>query len=254
MKPLKILVVDDDRDLALGLAEMMEMMDHQVSVVHSGEDAVSTFTAEHFDIAFMDMKLPGINGVEAFAQIRQSKPDARVVMMTGFRVDQLLEQAVEHGAVRILRKPFTPDEIFGALGEIEPEGIILIADDDPDFCESIEPALADAGYRVLVAHTGQDALDKVVNGDVNLLVLDLRLPIISGIEVYRELKRLGRAVPTIIVTGYRAEELGSIDELQSMSVTGCLFKPFEMKQLMSEIDKIFNAPGATDGGAISLAG
>lgn len=239
MRSLKILVVDDDRDLALSLSEMLEMMDHKVTVVHTGEDAISAFAAAQFDLTFMDVKLPGITGVDAFSEIRKIKPDAKVVMMTGFRVDQLLEQAVNYGAVRVLRKPFEPAEILESLDAVKPEGIVLVADDDPDFCDSVEPALTDAGYRVLVARTGQDAIDRVLNDSIDVLLLDLRLPIISGLEVYRELTRLGRAVPTIIVTGYRAEEEESIDVLQSMSVTGCLFKPFEMSRLMAEIDKVF---------------
>jgi DNA-binding response OmpR family regulator len=77
-----------------------------------------------------------------------------------------------------------------------------------------------------------------VTEPVDVLVLDLRLPVLHGLDVYMELKRRGRELPTILVTAYRTEEAKSIDALRSMSVTGCLFKPFEPAELLNAIDEV----------------
>ena len=86
---LSILVVDDDIDNASSLGELFEMEGHHVRVVHSGEDAIIAYCRENFDVAFMDVMMPGMNGVESFLEIRRLKPAARVFMMTGYSVEEL---------------------------------------------------------------------------------------------------------------------------------------------------------------------
>ena len=79
MTALSILVVDDDIDNAHSLGELFEIEGHNVRVVHSGEDAISAYCRETFDVAFMDVMMPGKNGVESFLEIRRLKPSARVM-------------------------------------------------------------------------------------------------------------------------------------------------------------------------------
>ncbi len=233
MKPLRIFVVDDDRDFAESLADVLEPQGHTVALAFSGEEAVQRFDAEDFDITFMDVRMPGMDGVESFLEIRKMKPGAKVVMMTAYSVEQLLDKAIEEGALGVLRKPFETDDLIKMLDAIKRRGIILVIDDDDDFAASVETFLTGHGYHVLVARTGEEAVEKVLANGIDLLVLDLRLPVLSGLDVYLELKNRGRALPTIIVTAYAAEEKESIDALRSMSVTGCLVKPFDPAELLA---------------------
>lgn len=236
MTGLRILVVDDSRDFAESLADALEPRGHTVALAFSGEEAVQRFETEDFDITFMDVRLPGMNGVESFFALRKMKPDAKVMMMTAHSVEPLLRQAVDGGAVGVLRKPFDMDDLLKTLDTIRPAGIVLVVDDDEDFAESVEKFLTDRGYRVLVARTGEEAVATVLANSIDLLVLDLRLPVLSGLEVYLELKKHDRAVPTIIVTAYAAEEKETIDALRSMSVAGCLVKPFEPTELLAALE------------------
>jgi two-component system response regulator HydG len=231
---VSILIVDDDRDLAESLADVLEARGYAVELAGSGEEGVARFRQRDFDLVFTDVKLPGMNGVESFFAFRRIKPDAKVVMMTGFSVEQLLAQAIENGALAVLHKPFAIPDILAVLERIKPHGVVVIADDDPDFADSIEPVLRGAGYKVLVARDGEDAVAKVARGGVDLLVLDLGLPLLSGLEVYLRLKDAGKLVPTIVVTG-REQELGAdIATLQTMA-EGFLVKPFDPAHLLRAI-------------------
>ena len=138
MTKLRVFIVDDDIDFAESLAEVIARRGHSVELAHSGEDAVERFRDAEFDIAFMDVKLPGMNGVESFFEIRKNKPDAKVMMMTGYSVENLLRQAIDNGALGVLRKPLDFDEVLEALKKVKPNGLVLIADDDPDFVASLE--------------------------------------------------------------------------------------------------------------------
>ncbi len=237
-RPLDILVVDDDRDLAEAIGEALEMAGHNPTLAGSGTEAIDAYSRERFDITFLDVKLPDIYGVETLTIIRQMDSTARVVMMTGYRIDQLLAEAAENGAVKVLHKPFAMEAILSTLQEVLPSGMVLVADDDPDFAAGTEQLLRAHGYNVLVARTGKEAVEQALANTLDVLVLDLRLPVLHGLEVYQELKKQGRCIPTIIVTGFAEEESGSLDTLKSLSVTGCLFKPFEPERLLEAVDGI----------------
>ena len=238
MKPLKVFVVDDDPDFAEGVALILELEGHEVAFASTGEEAVERVREEHFDITLMDVRMPGINGLESMLEIRSIKPDAKVIMMTAYSAEHLLDRAVEEGALGVLHKPITSSTLVQALLRAQPNGVILIADDDPDFVAGIKPMLTDAGYRVDVAHTGEEALDKLLAGTFDVLLLDLRLPVLTGFQVYDELRRLGRTVPTIVVTGYASEEQASIGSMLQMSVSQFLVKPVRSDALVQAIEQL----------------
>ena len=221
MCALRVFIVDDDQDFAESLALLIEGRGYQVELAFSGEEAIAKFREQDFDITFMDVRLPGKNGTESLLDIRKFKPSARVVMMTGYSVEQLLEQAVEHGAWGVLDKPIDIHQLLEMLERIKPDGI-LVVDDDADFVKSVRNLLVDEGYTVFIATNGQEAVERICSNGVDILILDLRLPILSGLETYLELKRLGCVVPTLIVTAYFDEYADDVNRLQSLSISGIL--------------------------------
>jgi len=238
MKPLKIFIVDDNQDFAESLADILRLDGHQVELAFDGESAIEKFHQQPFDITFMDVKLPGMNGLESFLELRKINPQAKVVMMTGYSVEQLLNQAIENGALGVLHKPLDMSKLLTLLDKVKPNGIILVADDDQDFIDSLRSVLITHGYKVVVAHTGQEAVDLVLANNIVILILDLKLPVLSGLEVYLTLKKHNRVLPTIIVTGYAVEEAGHINTLRAMSVASCLIKPFDPQKLLEIIRTI----------------
>ena len=234
--PLKILILDDDVDVAEGIADILELHGHDVTIVHNGINAIEAFKETDFDVGFFDVKMPGMNGVESFIEIKKIKPDAKVFMMTGYSVEQLLEQALDNGALGVMRKPFEVDELITKLDGIR-EGLIVVADADPNFTAQIVPMLEKQGYSVLVARTGPEALE-AVNGNVNLLILDFELPILSGLEVYLELKRRGCEVPTIVVTAQQEDQSEAMDKLRQHAISGFFHKPFDVEELVETVQKI----------------
>jgi len=150
----RIFIVDDDQDHAESVADVLMLHGYSVEVAFTGEEGVSRFRAEEFDIVLMDVRLPGMNGVETFFELKKIRPQARVLMMTGFSVEQLVAQAVENGALGVLHKPFAIADLLETLERVKPRGMVLVADDDPDFAASIEPILFRNGYVVEIACDG----------------------------------------------------------------------------------------------------
>lgn len=114
-----MLVVEDDRDFAESLVIALSTRNCQVEIARTGEDAIRLYHKHSFDIAFMDIKLPGKNGVQSLTEILAFVPEARIVMMTGFSEPSLLEQARQAGAMDILRKPFRMRDLLGFIDRLQ---------------------------------------------------------------------------------------------------------------------------------------
>jgi two-component system, NtrC family, response regulator HydG len=237
MNSMRVFIVDDDWDLAESLSIALEGSGCEVEIAHSGEEAIKIFREKDFDIAFMDVKLPGMNGVESFLEIKKIKPGAKVVMMTGYSVEQLLEQALDHGAWGILHKPIDMKKLLETLRNVGEEGV-LVVDDDLDFVSSTRDFLAHSGYRVFVASNGEEAIRNLHSKAIDVLILDLRMPILDGLETCLKLKKDGIFVPTIIVTAFADEEKKALDMLCLMPFCGLLKKPFNPKDLIDAINSL----------------
>lgn len=235
MKSMQVFIVDDDPDFAEGVTLMLELAGHEVTTARSGEEAVRMFTERQFDVTLMDIRMPGMNGHESLQALRRIRPDARVIMMTAYSVEDLIRQSLADGALGVLHKPIDSESLLKALRDANPAGVILVADDDPDFSQAMESTLAGAGYQVRIAGSGPEAVDLVLSGSFDVLLLDLRMPVLGGLEVYRELLRQGRSLPTIVMTGYEVEEAESIEQLRELSAKTCLVKPFGSEELLQAV-------------------
>lgn len=236
-RQLSILVVDDDQDNAYSLAELFELEGHSATVVHSGEDAIAAYAAGHFDVAFMDVMMPGKNGVESFLEIKRMCPDARVYMMTGYSVEQLLRQAMDNGALGVMSKPVDVDKVMHALAEIGDNGIVVVAEDDPSFGAQLQQMINSAGRPCSLVRDGETALSCALGaGDV--LIFDLHAPLIDGVGIYAQLKTEGRAAPTIIITPGGPEYHDTVEAIRDVAVTGVLNKPFDPLALLNRLDQL----------------
>ena len=116
---VRVLIVEDDPDFAESLMIALGVRDCHVDIARTGEEAIRKFRSLCYDIAFMDIKLPGKNGVESLAEIRSFCPSAKIVMMTGFSEAVLLDTARQAGAIDILRKPFRLKEMFCFIDKLK---------------------------------------------------------------------------------------------------------------------------------------
>jgi DNA-binding NtrC family response regulator len=111
-KQLNILVVDDDVENAMSIADLFAADNHRVIVAYDGQQAVEAYGAESFDIGFFDVMMPVKNGVDSFLEIRSHRPDAKVYFMTGYSDNVLLDRAMQGGALGVFSKPTDPMQLL----------------------------------------------------------------------------------------------------------------------------------------------
>lgn len=121
-QPGYLLLVDDDRPFLIRLSRAMESRGFMVKSADNVADALSTVKAEAPRYAVVDMRLRDGNGLDVIEAIRDSNPDARTIMLTGYGNITTAVTAVKLGAVDYLAKPADADDIFAALlndGEVK---------------------------------------------------------------------------------------------------------------------------------------
>jgi two-component system, NtrC family, response regulator len=111
---VRILVVDDSRDFAEIFTRLLEQRGHNAEAVYSGEDAIKRFRNEKFSLAFVDFKLPGINGLDCLYAIKQLDPACRIVMMSGYKMKKIHPDSHEED-YRVIYKPFDMDKVMEFL-------------------------------------------------------------------------------------------------------------------------------------------
>ena len=111
---------------------------------------------------------------------------------------------------------------------------MLVIDDEPEIRHVVRSALRSTVARVLDAADGRSALATVRAQTPDLIVLDLGLPVLSGLEVYLRLKQMGKLVPTIVVTGKTQDGDTDMAVLRTMA-EGFLVKPFDPRHLLRAI-------------------
>jgi len=107
-----ILVIDDDADICDSLTKVLERQGYEVLTANSGEEAIAIAQQRACQMAFIDVRLPNIDGLETLLRLKEMNPDILPIMMTGFRneVKEALDKAQEASAITCLYKPFDPAE------------------------------------------------------------------------------------------------------------------------------------------------
>ncbi len=108
---LSILLVDDEPDFNLLVAEALTDAGHRVTTAANGEEALALVTSELFDVMVCDIRLPKLDGLSLFRRTRQESPDTTVILMTAYAAIQDAVGAVKEGAYDYLTKPFDIDEL-----------------------------------------------------------------------------------------------------------------------------------------------
>lgn len=237
----RILVVDDEEGMRQTLGDILIEEGYQVSLAKDGYQAIkqveeANVKKENFQLVLLDIRLPGIDGVETFKEIKKISPRTDVIMMTAYTVAQLVEEAIKEGAFAVVYKPFDLNFILSHIEKAMKEVVILLVDDRIEEIETIKEILEHRGYKVSIARNGQEAIKRVEEDGYNIAMIDIKMPVINGVETLRKIKEIKPHLPVIMITGYTIEEL--IKEALKINAYTCLYKPLDLKEVMCVINEV----------------
>ena len=236
---LRVLVVDDNEEFCKNVTDILELKGYEVMSAYDGFKGLEAVKENDFNLVLMDVKMPVMDGVEAYKKIKEIAADTPVIMVTAFAVEDLIREALQQGAYGSLKKPIDFDQSLELIEQATGKGtMILVADDDENLCANIQEVLSDKGYRVSVAYDGNEAIDKAEKHNFDIMLLDMKLPALNGLETYLAIREFRPDVVTIIITGYQQETSKLVQRALQESVYTCLEKPIDMDRLVSLLAQI----------------
>ncbi len=111
----RILVIEDEESLAVGIRDALEHAGYFVQMVHDGREALDLIRACDFDLIVLDLMLPGLNGLDLLKTLRSDRVDLRVVILTARADEGDVIKGLEAGADDYMRKPFSPGELVARV-------------------------------------------------------------------------------------------------------------------------------------------
>ena len=107
----KVLIVDDQFGIRMLLNEVLKMEGYETYLAANGVEALELLTTMKPDLVFLDMKIPGMDGIEILKRMKQQDPEVKVIMMTAYGELDLINSALSLGALSYLPKPFNIEDV-----------------------------------------------------------------------------------------------------------------------------------------------
>lgn len=234
---MRMLLVDDEPGMRMTLAANFELEGFDVVAVENGEQALKVAGESDFDVVLTDIRMPGMSGVDLFEKLRPLRPHMPVVLMTAFAAENRVRDAVDGGAYAVLSKPFRIDVATKALTRAVTAPTVLVIDDSPSDAEAMATMLRSTGLSVKAVHTGEAAVEAVKAGSIDVCILDLVMPGLSGNTLMQKLmKEVEGGVNIIGVSGHAVPEL--MHQMANSGAQGFLRKPFQPKELVRLIARV----------------
>jgi len=115
---VKILIVDDEEVARLTLAEILRLEGYETKSVGSGEHAVTALRGEPFDIMILDLKMPGMSGMQVLREVMEDFPDLSIIIMTAYGTIDSAIQAIRYRVHDYLLKPVSPELVLESIEQV----------------------------------------------------------------------------------------------------------------------------------------
>jgi len=260
---LKILLVDDEKEFVESLSERLELRNLEADIAYDGEQALDALKEGKHDVMVLDLRMPGIDGIEVLRRVKKTNPEIQVVVLTGHGTDKDEAMVKRLGAFAYMKKPVDIDQLVGALHKEKLK--VLLVDDEKEFVDSLSERLELRNLEADIAYDGEQALEAIKEGKHDVMVLDLRMPGINGIEVLRRVKKSNPDVQVVVLTGHgtekdeaRAKKLGAIAYMKKPvdidHLVGALHKAWSrLKKSKRAVDSLIMASAFAQAGEREMA-
>lgn len=241
--PTSILVVDDDVDTCENLRDILSDMGYHVETAHDGPSALALVRRRPYDLALLDLRMPGMDGVTLYREIRKIRSDAVALVVTAFASADAEAEALSAGVWRVLGKPVDFPRLLSLVAEAADQPLVLVVDDDHDLCGSLWDLLRDRGYRVGVAGDEETAVKRLGDRSFRVVLIDLKLPGSDGGSVYRRVRESNPEARTVLITGHRAEMDDVVRQVVSEGADAVCYKPFDVPRLLDLLHRLTEKEG-----------
>jgi CheY-like chemotaxis protein len=238
-----ILLVDDDVDICRNLTDILTDLGYRVDSAHDGPSALELVRRRPYDVALLDLKMPGMDGLGLYREIKKLRAGTVALLVTAYASRATAEQALSAGAWRVVPKPVDSPRLLGLVDEALGQPLVLVVDDDRELCASLWDLLRERGYRVGLAHDAAEAAERVAEADYRVVLIDMRLPGGAGDEVLRRVRESSPQARTILITGHRPELDDAVARALAEGADAACYKPFDVPGLLDTLGALAGSRG-----------
>jgi len=199
--PFRLLVVDDDPNLGESLRDVLSEKGYEVVLAAEGETALGRLAREHFDMALVDIRMPGLDGAATARLIHALAPGLPVVMMTGYQLDDLARQALQEGAAAVLGKPLNIERTVDLIEHTVKRPTVLVVDPDRAGADELRQALESTNCLTTVAPNLAAARQALSQATYDCIILDSTMIRDQGPDSLVDITRLQPNAYLVFVRG-----------------------------------------------------
>lgn len=245
---MKILIVDDEIEICNRLQRELQKEGHEVEYRTSPLFVLDDLKRARrdgipYNLLLLNIRMPEMDGLTLLSHIREECLGVEVIITTGYRDEAIVIKALRLAVKNYLNKPVSLEDIEGVISEVHKKTVeansrryhILVVDDEKDLCDRIKREMEKEGYHVAVAYTGSECLEYFKKSRVDVLIADIRMPGMSGLEMLERCRDINSNFVSIIITGHgdhetakRSLKLGAFDYLK---------KPLSLDELITAVKK-----------------
>jgi two-component system, NtrC family, response regulator HydG len=237
-KTPSILVVDDEVDTCRNLSDILTDLGYRVDIAHDGLTALEMVRQQPYDVALLDLKMPGMDGLTLYREIKKISADTVAIMVTAYAGGDTTSQALAAGAWQVLAKPVDFSKLLGLVDEALGQPLVMVVDDDHDLCASLWDLLRDRGYRVCLAHDETQAVERLKDREFRVVLIDMKLPAGDGTSVFRIVRMNNPQSRTVIITGHRSETDQLVKQVMDEGADAVCYKPFDVSRLLTTLQHL----------------
>ena len=230
-----ILLVDDDVDTCNNLSDILTDLGYTVAVAHDGMSALTLLKQRPFDIALLDLRMPGMDGLTLYREIKKLRSGTVAIIVSAFATSDTTQAALAAGAWQVLPKPVDFPRLLGFVKQALDQPLVMVVDDDHDLCQNLWDLFRDQGYRVCVAHDEGEAAERLKGRDFKVVLIDMKLPKGDGSSVFHMVRSMNPQARTVVITGVPSEMEQRVAQILKEGADAVCYKPFDMPKLVTTL-------------------
>ena len=239
-----ILVVDDEVDTCRNLSDILTDLGYHVDIAHEGLTALEMVRQKPYDVALLDLKMPGMDGLTLYREIKKLRAGTVAIVVTAYAGGDTKAEALAAGAWQLLSKPVDFPRLLSFVEEAMGQPLVMVVDDDHDLCENLWDLLRERGYRVCLAHDEKEAVDRLKGREFKVVLIDMKLPNGDGSAVFRRVRQTNPEARTVVITGHRSEMDQLVKKVVDEGADAVCYKPFDVPRLLSTLQQLSQDPSA----------
>lgn len=237
-KQPSLLIVDDEQDTCANLSDIFSELGYHVDTANDGLSALALVDLRAYDVALLDLKMPGMDGLELYRELRRRSAATVAIIVTAFGGSETAKQALDAGAWRLVPKPVSLPTLMTFVETAADQPLIMMVDDDRELCQSMWDLLRQEGFRVALAHGLESSASVLRRQTHHVVLIDMRLPDADGTQILELVRDLNPAARTLIITGFAAELHEPLAHALASGANAVCYKPFDVPELLATIQRL----------------